>query len=106
MDLPVETVIGGFVAMGTAIAVLFGLHARNAAHCQKETGRLWKKVDDLDKYHREELTRLITTTTNIAATATPLLDRALRVIKRHEAKHPINDDTPLASHASHTSPCG
>ena len=97
MDLPVEAVIAGFVAMGGAISVLFALHVNSGNRCQKETTLLWKKVESLDKYQRDELKKLTEESIALTATAAPLLDRAVRALKRHEARFP-GDDTPLQQH--------
>lgn len=77
---------------------LWRSQVKSQMRCEANEIRLGKKVDDLDRYQRNELADHAERSAAMIATALPLLDRATRILKRHEkAAHLINDDTPFVN---------
>lgn len=106
MDVPVEIVAAGYAAMAAGMAGLWRMQVKSQARCEANEIRMSKKIDALDQYQREELAGHANRSSSLAATALPLLDRAMRVIRRHEkTAHQNEDDTPLVNSMT-SSPCG
>ena len=98
MEVPFEVVASGFAAMAAGMLALWRNQVKSQARCEANEVRLSKKVDELDRYQRNELAGHAERSATMIATALPLLDRATRILKRHEkASHLINDDTPFVN---------
>jgi putative Ca2+/H+ antiporter (TMEM165/GDT1 family) len=109
MEIPVEYVIAGFVAMGAAITWLAKDQAdskRNAQaaqkRCEAEGAECRKKQSDLDGFIRTTLLNHATEAGNREAVATAELARARHVLDRVEKRFPADDDqTPAQPARAH-----
>lgn len=101
MDLPIEVVIGGYGAMGAGMIALYRSQVKSQSRCENSEMRLSKKVDELERYQRTEMAEHAERTATLLATAVPLLERALRVLRRHETEHtPPPEDSLRIKHPS------
>lgn len=110
MDIPLEAVIAGFVAMGTAIAWLAKDQAdskRNAQtaqkRCEAEGAECRKKQSELDAFIREKLLGMVEGAALRESAATSELARARRVLEATEKRHAIthDDSTPVQAARVH-----
>jgi uncharacterized membrane-anchored protein YhcB (DUF1043 family) len=98
VEVPFEFVTAGFAGMAAGMLALWRSQVKSQARCEANEIRLGKKVDELDRYQRNEMADHAERSAAMIATALPLLDRATRILKRHEkASHLINDDTPFVN---------
>lgn len=95
MEISTELVVSGYVALAGGMAALYRHQLKSQARCEANEGRLSKKVDDLALYQRDEMAKMMSQTVELAAVSLPLLDRAVRVLRRHEADHTPTDDQAL-----------
>lgn len=109
MQLSPEMIIAAAVilvtciaTLGGAIAILYRRQVSTDQRCVSDTVRLNKKVDELDRFQRNELVDMREESVALAATSLPLLDRSRRLIERMEAVYPPSkDETPLTPHRAH-----
>lgn len=109
MEIPVEAVVAGFVAMGAAIAWLGKDQMdskRNAQaaqkRCEAEGAECRKRQSDLDGFIRGTLLNHATVAGNREAAATAELARARHVLERVERHFPADDDqTPTQPARAH-----
>lgn len=109
MEIPVEAVVAGFVAMGAAIAWLGKDQMdskRNAQaaqkRCEAEGAECRKKQSDLDGFIRTTLLNHATEAGNREAAATTELARARHVLERVEKRFPADgDQTPTEPARAH-----
>ncbi len=109
MEIPVEYVVAGFVAMGAAIAWLGKDQAdskKNAQlaqkRCEAEGAECRAKQTKLDDFIRTTLLSHATVAGNREAAATTELARARHVIERVEKRLPKDhDETPTVPARAH-----
>jgi hypothetical protein len=86
------------VTLGSCIAVLWRQQVGANKRCESDGARRDKKVEELDKFQRNELIQMRAESTSLAASAVSTLDRARRAIERAERRHPsTGDDTPFVN---------
>lgn len=106
MVMAIAAVLMGCISvLGGCVAVLWRQQVQEKRRCEAEVARMGKKLDALDGFQRGDLAAHAKTTAGLLATAMPLLERALRVLRRMEGDLPPDPDaTPLVPHP--TSPAG
>lgn len=92
------TLVACIVTLGGCIAVLWRQQVGASKRCESDGVRRDKKIEDLDKFQRNELIQMRTESTLLASNAVSMLDRARRAIERAERRHPPTaDETPLVN---------
>lgn len=107
MIIAIATIlVACIVTLGGCIAVLWRQQVGASKRCESDGVRRDKKIEELDKFQRNELIQMRAESTSLAAHAVSMLDRARRAIERSERRHPpTGDDTPLVNPMT-SSPCG
>lgn len=100
MDISTEAILAGFSGLTTALVVLYRNQVKSQSRCEANEVRMAKKIDELDRFQRTEMAELAERAATLAATSMPLLDRAMRVLRRHEQDHTPTDDGLRVKHPS------
>lgn len=100
MEISSELVIAGYVALAGGMAALYRSQLKSQSRCEANEVRMAKKIDELDRFQRTEMAELAERSATLAATSMPLLDRAMRVLRRHEQDHTPTDDGLRVKHPS------
>lgn len=87
MEISSELVIAGYVALAGGMAALYRSQLKSQSRCEANEIRMAKKIDELDRFQRTEMADYAERASTLAATAVPLLDRAMRVLRRHDPDH-------------------
>ncbi len=86
------------VTLGGCIAVMWRQQVAGQKRCEADGVRRDKKLDEIDRFQRNELVEMRAESVALAASSVTLVDRARRLIERMEHRHPAgSDETPLSS---------
>ena len=91
MDIPSEAIIAGYAGLAAVVAALYRNQMKSQTRCEANESRMNKKIDELAAYQRDEMMQTHERSIELSAVSLPLLDRAIRVIRRCE-----EDFTPTA----------
>ena len=91
MDFPSEAIIAGYAGLAAVVAALYRNQMKSQSRCEANEARMNKKIDELAAYQRDEMMNEIKRGIELSAVSLPLLDRAVRILRRCE-----DDLTPTA----------
>ena len=101
MDIPSEMVIAGYVALAGVVAALYRNQVKSQTRCEANESRMNRKIDELATFQRDEMMNEIKRGIELSAVSLPLLDRAVRILRRcEEDLSPTNDDNLKVKHPS------
>ena len=93
MDIPSEMVIAGYVALAGVVAALYRNQVKSQTRCEANESRMNRKIDELATFQRDEMMNEIKRGIELSAVSLPLLDRAVRILRRCEEDFtPTEDD--------------
>lgn len=101
MDIPSEAIIAGYAGLAAVVAALYRAQTKSQTRCEANESRMNRKIDELAAFQRDEMMIEIKRGIELSAVSLPLLDRAVRILRRCEEDFtPTEDDGLKVRHPS------